>query len=220
MCGRYELHSHPDVIALQFGLAVVPPMQPHYNIAPQQMVPVVRLNRAGERELAIMRWGLVPYWSKDPKMGARMINARAETVVEKPAYRDAFRRHRCLVPADAFFEWLPAGPRKQPMRLHRSDGALLGIAGLYDRWRAPDGSELVTCTLLTTRATGVAARIHERMPVIVASSDYQRWLEGAPEAAAELLQSPVEPDLDAHPVSLRVNDVRNDDPGLIEPTAG
>jgi putative SOS response-associated peptidase YedK len=220
MCGRYELHSHPTVIALQFGLARPPELAARYNIAPQQQVPVVRQDAAGERELVSMRWGLVPFWAKDADIGARTINARSETVAEKPAFRNAFRRHRCLLPADGFYEWAKQRVRKQPVRVHRADGRLLGLAGLWERWRGPDGVELETCTILTTGANALVAPVHDRMPVIVDPADYECWLRGSADEAAALLRPAPAGELALHPVSLAVNNVRNDAPALIEPLPG
>ena len=162
MCGRYELHSHPAAIALAFGLGAAPPVAPRYNIAPMQQVPIVRVNAQGARELAFVRWGLVPRWAKDPSIGARMINARGETLKEKPAFRTAFRRHRCLVPADGFYEWKSRGDgTKQPMRIAMRDGTPFAFAGLTERWLGPDGEPLDTCVIVTTDGDpAVAARAY------------------------------------------------------------
>ena len=141
MCGRYELHSHPAAIALAFGLAHPPDVHARYNIAPMTDVPIVRVNAEGQRELVRVRWGLVPRWAKDPSIGTRMINARGETVADKPSFRMPFRRHRCLLPANGFYEWrTPAAgagepQRKQPLHIGMADGSLFGLAGLYERWR-------------------------------------------------------------------------------------
>ena len=217
MCGRYELHTHPTAIALAFGLAHPPEIAPHYNIAPTQDVPIVRLNSHGEREVARVRWGFVPRWAKDPSIGARMINARSETLPDKPAYRNAFRRHRCLIPADAFYEWKP-GPRgKQPMRVALRNGQPMGMAGLYERWLSPDGEVLDTCTILTTDANELVRGLHDRMPVIVPSQGYERWLDWKETEVTDLLATYPARDMTVHAVSRRVNAVQNDDPGLIEP---
>jgi putative SOS response-associated peptidase YedK len=218
MCGRYELHSNPVAIALAFGLAWPPEIHPRYNIAPMQDVPIVRLNAAGERELMQIRWGLVPRWAKDPSIGARMINARAETVAAKPAFQTAFRRHRCLLPADGFYEWRTRGDgARQPLRVGMKDGSVFGLAGLYERWLSPEGETLDTCTIITTEANALLRPLHDRMPVIVPREAYEQWLD------------PTEPDPDAlldafpadamtyWPVSMRVNSVKNDDPACIEP---
>jgi putative SOS response-associated peptidase YedK len=176
----------------------------------------VRRASNGRVELVEVRWGLVPRWAKDPSIGARMINARAETVVEKPAFRNAFRRHRCLLPADGFYEWKALAGGKQPVHIGMKDGRPFGLAGLYERWLAPDGAVLDTCTIVTTDANALLRPLHDRMPVIIAPSEYARWLDPANEPTD--LLAPYPPDaMTWHPVSARVNAVRNDDPSLIEP---
>ena len=217
MCGRYELHTHPAALALLFGLPHPPAIRPRYNIAPTQDVPVIRRNPAGERELAQVRWGLVPRWAKDPSIGTRMINARAETLADKPAFRMALRHHRCLVPADGFYEWTPRpGGGKQPMHVGMADGAPFAMAGLTERWLSPEGEVLDTCTIVTTQANSLLAPLHDRMPVIVAPHEYERWLEGAGEDVADLLAPYPSHAMAYYPVSTRVNAVRNDDAALIE----
>lgn len=218
MCGRYELHAHPAAIALAFGLEHPPQLRARYNIAPTQDVPVVRLSPAGAREIVQVRWGLVPRWAKDPSIGQRMINARGETVASKPAFRNAFRRHRCLVPANGFYEWMAGSDgRKQPLWIGMRDGGLFGFAGLLERWLDPDGHPLDSCTILTTQANALIARLHDRMPVIVAPDDYARWLDPDDPAPSELVK-PYDPArMRFHPVSTRVNSVRHDDASCIEP---
>jgi putative SOS response-associated peptidase YedK len=216
MCGRFELHANPAAIALAFGLAHAPDLRPRYNIAPTQMIPVVRQNAAGERELVQVRWGLVPRWARDPSIGVRMINARAETVADKPAFRNALQRHRCLVPADGFYEWRVGPGGKQPMRIARADGQPFGMAGLYERWRSPEGEVLDTCTILTTHANALLSAVHERMPVIVPPAEYERWLEPANTDVTDLFARCADIELRVHPVSTRVNAVRNDDATLID----
>ena len=218
MCGRYALHAHPDVVALQFGLSAVPQFRPRYNIAPTQAAPVVRLDAQQRRELALLRWGLVPSWAKDPSMGARMINARAETVAEKPAYRNAFRRRRCLVPADGYYEWKAEAGRKQPYLLLLESGEPFAMAGLWEQWRSAEGELAETYAILTTEAAGTAKRVHERMPVILAPRDYESWLVGADPGA--LLKPCTELAFAARPVSTRVNNPRNDDPQCLEEAKG
>jgi putative SOS response-associated peptidase YedK len=217
MCGRYELHTHPAAVALAFGLAHAPAFGARYNIAPMQNVPIVRHNAAGEREIVQVRWGFVPRWARDPGIGARMINARAETVAERPAFRNAFQRHRCLVPADAFYEWRRGPAGKQPVRIHRADGQPFGMAGLYERWLSPEGEVLDTCAIVTTEANALLRPIHDRMPVIVPPEHYARWLEAPGDEVVDLFEPANAPDLHVHPVSTRVNAVRNDDAALIEP---
>jgi len=220
MCGRYELHTHPAALALAFGLPFPPEIRPRYNIAPMQDVPIVRATRSGGRELAQVRWGLVPRWAKDASIGARMINARAETVATKPAYRTALRWHRCLIPADGFYEWaVVPGGGKRPLHVTMKDGGPFAFAGLSERWRTPSGDTLDTCTIITTPANALLAPVHDRMPAIVAPADYARWLDSEVQDVADLL-TPFPPEaLRFHPVSTRVNSVRNDDATLIEPVA-
>ncbi len=218
MCGRYELHTHPAVLALAFGLPFPPDIRARYNIAPMQDVPVVRQLRTGGRELAQVRWGLVPRWAKDPSIGARMINARAETLAEKPAFRTALRKHRCLIPADGFYEWtLVPGAGKQPLHIGMKDGSPFAFAGLTERWLAPSGDALDTCTIVTTQANALLSPLHDRMPVIVSPADYARWLDTDVDDVADILAPYPAPAMRYFPVSTRVNAVRNDDASLIEP---
>jgi putative SOS response-associated peptidase YedK len=221
MCGRYELHAHPAAIALAFGLEHPPHVRPRYNVAPMQDVPIVRRNAAGERELVQVRWGLVPRWAKDPSIGNRMINARGETAATKPAFRNAFHRHRCLLPANGFYEWR-TGPdgRKLPLWLGMKDGGLFGFAGLFERWLSPDGQPLDTCTILTTSANALIGQLHDRMPVIVAPEDYERWLDPDDASPDELVKPFDGERMTYYPVSTKVNSVRNDDPTCIERMPG
>jgi putative SOS response-associated peptidase YedK len=228
MCGRYELHSNPAAIALAFGLAHPPDVHPRYNIAPTTDVPIVRVNAEGHRELVRMRWGLVPRWAKDPSIGARMINARGETIAEKPSFRTAYRRHRCLLPADGFYEWMSVPgttadgepPRRQPQRIAMADRSIFGFAGLYERWRSESGDVLDTCTIVTTDANSLLMPVHDRMPVIVAPENYARWLDPANAEVADLIAPYPSSAMAYYPVSSRVNSVRHDDAALIDPVAG
>jgi putative SOS response-associated peptidase YedK len=215
MCGRFELHTQPAAIALAFGLAHPPEIAARYNIAPTQTIPIVRVNAAGERELVQLRWGLVPRWAKDPSIGARMINVRSETAAARLRY--AFRKHRCLVPADGFYEWRRVASGKQPMHVARVDGEPFGMAGVYERWLSPDGEVLDTCTILTTEANALLRPIHDRMPVIIPPEHYARWLDVAQDDVGDLLAPAAEGALKVQPVSKRVNAAHNDDAGLIEP---
>ena len=217
MCGRYELSSHPTVIALAFGLAHPPDLRPRYNIAPTQQVPVVRIDSAGRRELVQLRWGLIPRWAKDPSIGSRMINARAETVADKAAFRIPYARHRCLLPASGFYEWQALPAHKQPVHIGMADGRPFAMAGLYERWRSPDDQVIDTCTIVTTRASDALRPIHERMPVIIAEAAHARWLDVANPDVADLLEPWSGEPLLAYPVSTRVNAVANDDLTLREP---
>ena len=221
MCGRYELHSHPAAIALTFTLAHPPDIHPRYNIAPTTDVPVVRVNPHGHRELVRMRWGLVPRWAKDPSIGAKMINARGETIADKPSFRMAYRRHRCLLPADGFYEWMPvpgaggAPARKQPVHVGMKDGALFGMAGLYERWRSPEGEIVDTCTIVTTAANTRLRPVHDRMPLIVAPAHYARWLDPGIDDVADLIVPFPSEEMAYYPISARVNNVHHDDASLI-----
>ena len=216
MCGRYELHSHPAAIALAFGLAHPPDVQARYNIAPMTDVPIVRVATDGHRELVRMRWGLVPRWAKDPSIGARMINARAETLETKPAFRNALKWHRCLLPADGFYEWKAVAAGKQPYRIGMKDGELFALAGLTERWLSPEGEVLDTCTIVTTPANPLIRPLHDRMPLIIAPEDYARWLDRSVEDVTDLLSPYPASAMAFHPVSTRVNAVKNDDPSIID----
>jgi putative SOS response-associated peptidase YedK len=217
MCGRYELHTHPAAVALAFGLAQPPSLTPRYNIAPMQDVPVVRHSQSGERELAFVRWGLVPRWAKDPTIGAKMINARAETIADKPSFRTAFRKHRLLLPADGFYEWKQTASGKQPIHIGIKGGGMFALAGLAERWLSPAGEVLDTCTIITTQANAMLATMHDRMPVIVAPEHYARWLDVSQTDVADLFAPYPAEMMTWYPVSTRVNSVRNDDAQLIEP---
>jgi putative SOS response-associated peptidase YedK len=212
--------------------------EPDYNVAPTVSVPAV-LERVSKddggvsRRLSPLTWGLVPSWAKDPKIGSRMINARVETVAEKPAFRRAFEARRCLLPADGFYEWYVTDqlgangkPRKQPFFIHRADGGLLVMAGLYEIWRNPEKDRddpeawLRTCTVITTQATDAAGHIHDRMPMVVPREAYAGWLDPKltdPRAARELLAVTDAAALEAYAVSTLVNSVKNNDPSLTEP---
>ncbi|OGA17787.1 MAG: hypothetical protein A3I63_09985 [Betaproteobacteria bacterium RIFCSPLOWO2_02_FULL_66_14] len=216
MCGRFALHANPQVIALQFGLASNPEVAPRYNIAPTSEVLVVRVG-GGAPQAARVRWGLVPRWAKDPAIGAKLNNARAETVAEKPSFGDAFRRRRCLIPASGFFEWKPQAGRKQPYYIHPAEGDLFGFAGLWESWRGSDGV-LETCAIVTTKANSRMEAIHDRMPVIIARSDYARWLDCTASAEVRDLLHPCDPEAIAvRRVGRAVNDARNESAQLIEP---
>lgn len=218
MCGRFTLTAPPDQLASLFDLPQEPVVVPRYNIAPTQPVAVVRMNQQSTaREWALTYWGLIPSWSKDPSIGARMINARSETVTEKPAFRAAFKRRRCLVPANGFYEWQKLGKGKQPFYITTPDGAPFAIAGLWEYWEGADGSALESCTLLTTSANELMTPLHDRMPVIVAPEDYAQWLgsgrDETPQALSQLqhLLRPYADDrLVAYPVGTYVNNARNE----------
>ena len=203
MCGRYALHAHPEVVALQFGLRSVPEFGPRYNIAPDSQVLIVR-----DREAALVRWGLVPRWAKDASIGAKLNNARAETVATKPSFRDAYRKRRCLVPASGFYEWKAEGGRKQPYYVRPARGGLFAFAGLWERW-----NDLETCAIITTEANERMRAIRDRMPVIVALEHYGRWLSGE----EDLLKPCPSSEIVACKVNRAVNSARDDSPELIQP---
>jgi putative SOS response-associated peptidase YedK len=221
MCGRFTLFEADKILSREFGVSGIPLLSPRYNIAPSQPVAAVRAAPAGTgREFALLRWGLIPSWSKDPAIGNRLINARAETVREKPSFRNAFRRHRCLIPASGFFEWQRRERGKQPFFVHMRDERLFAFAGLWDRWESPDKGVIETCTILTTAANTVLAPIHDRMPVIVPRGEYERWLDPSLKDLDSLtpLLVPFPPDeMLAFPVSPRVNAPSTDDEGCIAP---
>ncbi len=225
MCGRFTLRAPASVVAEQFGLFDTAPLSPRYNIAPSQTVAAVR--RATEsvepaRQLVLLQWGLVPSWAKDAKVGNRLINARAETVAEKPAFRAALRRRRCLVVADGFYEWQRTGGKKQPYFIRLADDRPFAFAGLWERWEGPDHAALETCTLITTEANELMAPIHDRMPVILSPDDYDRWLDPAiqkPEHLQPLLRPYPSDAMVAYPVTTHVNNPKNEDPLCIVPAA-
>jgi putative SOS response-associated peptidase YedK len=220
MCGRFTLTRSAAEVAEHFGLAAVPELVARFNAAPSQELPIVRVRSSGERVLERRRWGLVPHWAKDMALGARLINARIESVLERPAFREAVRSRRCLVPADGFFEWQGKARARRPFHIALPSGALFAIAGLYERWHGP-GSEVVdSFTLLTRPARGVVATLHDRMPLIVDPPGYVGWLDPSAPDPAGLLRALPEAlggALVARPVSTRVNDVRHDDPSCLVP---
>jgi putative SOS response-associated peptidase YedK len=222
MCGRYVLRSRAEAIAEEFDLPDVPLLEPRYNIAPTQPVAAVRIDPQGhEREFTALRWGLIPSWADDPALGNRMINARAETAAEKPAYRSAFRLRRCLVLADGFYEWAKADGAKQPHYFQLKDGGPFAFAGLWERW-AKGEEPIESCTLLTTEANEVVSPVHQRMPVILEPEDYGRWLDPQrrrlEDVSAILRPFPAKRML-AYPVGRFVNDPRNEDPRCVERVA-
>lgn len=221
MCGRYTLRTPLQNVIDAFSVQSIPPelFGPRYNVAPTQDVLAVRLSHEGARELVPLHWGLVPHWAADRSVGARMINARSETLAEKPAYRDAFRRRRCLIPADGFFEWAKT-PRggKQPYLFQLKDGGLFAFAGLWESWGRGD-DRLESCTILTTRPNDLVRPVHDRMPAILPVEASGAWLDPAAtrEDLAPLLE-PVPADrMAAMQVSQRVNRATVDDPGCVEP---
>ncbi|MCU0304482.1 MAG: SOS response-associated peptidase [Thermoanaerobaculales bacterium] len=218
MCGRYTLTVDAAVLAELFELEPLTELQPRYNIAPTQKVPIVRPGDGRAREWASVRWGLIPSWAKDPSIGARLINARAETAADKPSFRAAFKHRRCLVPADGFYEWVKLAGGKQPHHIRFADRRPFAFAGLWERWSAPDGDVVESCTILTTSPNELIARLHDRMPVIVPREGFAAWLAEGPlpaGAAAGLLAPHPAEGMEAVPATSRINSPRNDDPGCL-----
>jgi putative SOS response-associated peptidase YedK len=223
MCGRYTVTSAPEALRALFRYEEQPNFPARYNVAPTQPIAVVRLID-GKRQFALMRWGLLPSWVKDPKAFSLIVNARGESVIDKPAFRAAMKYRRCLIPADGFYEWKASskGP-KQPFYVHAKSGAPLAFAGLWETWTGPNGEELDTATIVTTRANRTLTPIHDRMPVIVPPDAFDLWLDGAHVDAktAEALIAPAPDDLlEAYPVSTAVNRTANDNPKLLDLFAG
>jgi putative SOS response-associated peptidase YedK len=219
MCGRFVITSPPAALRQIFGYLEQPNFPPRHNIAPTQPIPVVMLD-GGIRHFQLMRWGLLPAWVKDPRKFALLINARAETVLEKPAFRNAMKRRRCLIPADGYYEWQASEHRKRPFFIHRQDGAPIGLAALAETWIGPNGEELDTVAIVTAPASADLAALHPRVPVTIAPGDFERWLDCRAtdaESAMALLTAPVAGEFAWHEVSIRVNRVANDDAQLLLP---
>jgi putative SOS response-associated peptidase YedK len=217
MCGRYVRKSTRRAIAHWFDAEDHAEWGASYNVAPQTFQPVVRLHRdTGQREIALLRWGLVPYWAKNPKIGLSTINAKAETVATAPAFRDAFARRRCLVPADAFYEWQKLDPKhKQPFAIALASREPYGFAGVWERWKDPDTREwLETFSIITTDPNELVAPLHNRMPVIIERKDYTRWL-GGPDLPVDLLRPFPSEQMVAWKVESAVGNVRNDSAELL-----
>ena len=236
MCGRYSLTTAPEALRRLFNFDNMPNLAPRYNIAPTQDVPVVRgidhdpgvdgrARRAddqapGGRALTMMRWGLVPSWSKEIGRNAPLINARAETLSEKPSFRAAFKNRRCLIPADGFYEWRTEDGGKQPFRIGMKGGAPFAFAGLWERWISAEGDATESAAIITTEANATLRPIHGRMPVILDPVDYDQWLGTVPSSEVQALLRPHAPDEMAfYRVGMRVNSVRNDDADCIAPFA-
>ena len=219
MCGRFVIISPPEALRQLFGYSERPNMPPQHNIAPTQPVPVVIIEN-GVRHFRLMRWGLIPAWVKDPRKFALLINARAETVLEKPAFKNAVKRRRCLIPADGYYEWQAFEKRKRPHFIHRRDGRPIGLAALAETWIGPNGEELDTVAIVTAPASADLAALHHRVPVTIAPDDFDSWLDcraDDAEAAMALMIAPQEDAFVWHEVSTRVNRVANDDAQLILP---
>jgi putative SOS response-associated peptidase YedK len=221
MCGRYTLTTPVEILAEEFGLSgPLPEIPPSYNVAPTEQVAAVIAGDGGRR-LEMLKWGLIPAWADDPEIGSRMINARSETAHEKPSFRRAFRERRCLIPADGFYEWQRTDNAKQPFHIRMKRGRPFAFAGLWESWK-DSGSEIKSCTILTTEANGLVGEIHPRMPVVLAPEDYGLWLD-TDVREAELLLPLLEPYpvdvMEAYPVSRFVNNPSNDDERCVEPVA-
>lgn len=216
MCGRYVSRIEA-ALEREWELRRPPPPFTSYNVAPSIDVPVVRLNAEGERECILMRWGLIPCWAKDAKIGYKMINARAETVATKPAFREPFKRRRCLIPANGFYEWHKTGSVKQPYYIRPKDGSMMALAGVWDAWKNPQAERIHSCAIIVTDANERVAPLHERMPVIIARDAFDSWLSGTPQDAAALLMPYPAGEIEAFAVSTYVNKPKNDGLRCIEP---
>ncbi len=203
-----------------YRLTSMPDLSPRYNIAPSQQIAVVRQQNGGDRELTSLRWGLIPSWSKDSAIGYKMINARSETVHEKPSFKQAFHARRCIIPASGFYEWEKAGKEKIPHYIHLRDGDIISLAGLWERWKSPEGKELETCTILTTAANSLVKKLHDRMPVILHRAEFDIWLDRDIDDVgrlAELFHPYPADQLEEYVVSTDVNSPMNDSLGCIIP---
>ncbi len=225
MCGRFVSTTPADQLAAYFGAEALGEalVEPSYNVAPTNQVYTV-IERDDARQLTTARWGLVPFWAKDTKIGSKMINARAETVATKNAFRKSFKRQRCIIPVDSFYEWTmyEGHKKKTPIRIHRVDDAPFAFAGLWDTWKGPDGDRLLTCTILTGEPNEKMAKVHHRMPIMLPPGAWDLWLDNNASDTDELqsLLVPAPSELiELHPVSTEVNNVRNKGAHLIEPVA-
>ncbi|MBR0859649.1 SOS response-associated peptidase [Bradyrhizobium liaoningense] len=219
MCGRFVITSAPAALRQLFGYVEQPNFPPRYNVAPTQPIPVVWIENDA-RHFRLMRWGLLPSWVKDPRGFTLLINARSETVLEKPAFKNAIRRRRGLIPADGYYEWKAIDGRKQPFFIHRADGEPLGFAAVYETWVGPNGEELDTVAIVTAAAGEDLAALHDRVPVTINPRDFERWLDcrgDEIDAMLPLLTAPRIGEFAWHPVSTRVNRVANDDEQLLLP---
>ena len=216
MCGRFAFYSPGEAAAALFGATAPADIEPRYNIAPTQYVAAIRNGANEQRELVMLRWGLVPTWAKDPSIGNRMINARAETVAEKPSYRNAFKHRRCLVLADGFYEWRREGDAKTPYFISLASGEPFALAGLWEQWTdKQSGESLQTTTLITTEANDFMAPLHHRMPVILEAGTATEWLAGSRDLLDDV--AAITPPLQAWPVDRRVNNARNQGEELVRP---
>jgi len=217
MCGRFRLSRHGKEVAEGFAIEEEVEWSPRYNIAPSDHIPTVQQDASKPvRHFTLMRWGLIPFWAKDPAIGFKTINGMSETAASKPAFRESMRTRRCLIPSDGFFEWKKIGPKeKQPYNFGMVDDSIFAFAGLWDRWKDCDGKQILSCTILTTNPNALVSDVHDRMPAILRPEDYDPWLDPGitdPTRIADLL-APFDARLmKKYPVSMRVNSVKNDDP--------
>lgn len=217
MCGRFAFYSPSEATAALFGATTSTEVVPRYNIAPTQFVAAVRRDEQDASELAMLRWGLVPFWAKDPSIGNRMINARSETVAEKPSFRSAYRKRRCLILADGFYEWRKEGDGKTPYFISLADGSPFAFAGLWENWTSKESDEsLQSAAIITTAASDFMAQLHQRMPVVMRPEQADRWLGGDLELLSEAIDN--SPEFRAWPVARKVNNARNEDAALIDPS--
>ncbi len=226
MCGRFSITTAPEAMRAIFNYENMPNLEPRYNVAPTQPIITIRLDEGHARTLVAVRWGLIPSWSKDGNSGARMINARADTLLEKPSFRDAFKKRRCLIPADGFYEWRLEGGRKQPFRIGMKGGDVFAFAGLWESWEAKqngygyqEGDIVETGTIVTTNANDKLRPIHNRMPVILPPETYSAWLDPANDISTcrKFLKPYSEEPMAFYRVGQTVNNVRNDDPRCVQP---
>lgn len=219
MCGRFTFAISPEMLSAIFGVSSLEDLPRRFNIAPTQQVLVIRGTDAGN-QAAFLRWGLIPSWARDPSIGSRMINARSESVHEKPAFRHAIRYRRCIIPAGGFYEWMEEGGKKFPRYVRMKDAAPMGFAGIWDHWKNPAGETMETCSILTTASNRLIRPLHDRMPVILPPQEYDLWLDRniiEPETLQPLYQPYPEDLMEMYPVSPFVNNPRNDSPACIEP---
>jgi putative SOS response-associated peptidase YedK len=220
MCSRYNLTSPPEAVRATFGYRETPNLPARYNIAPTQAIGVVCLDAEGRRSFRLMRWGLLPAFVKDPKTFTTLINARAEGIADKPAFRQAYGRRRCLVPADGFYEWTGPKGARRPFLLRPRNGGLIAFAGIWERWRDKEGGELDTVAIITCPANATVTPLHDRMPVVLGPEQFAAWLDceaTKPEAAAQLLRPAPDDLFEATEMHSKLNDSRRDEPGVQEP---
>ncbi|WP_066640118.1 SOS response-associated peptidase [Desulfolucanica intricata] len=217
MCGRFTLTAETETIKFHFGIKTQNVNHsPRYNIAPGQDIPVI-VNTSHKRTFTLMRWGLIPSWAKDKSISYKMINARAETIEQRPAFRESFFRRRCIIPTDGFYEWKKQNGKKLPMRIVLTDSRLYAFAGIWDSWTSPEGSSIFSCSIITTKANDCIKDIHDRMPVILAGEEeYKLWLEQSNPALLKELLKPYQGEMITYPVSPQVNSPKVDNPGCIK----